>query len=400
MIEIKRLNKYKLINFKKIINSDIEGEIFVTNGKVITNVSDASSFTEIDCKKGIVTPGFIDVQVNGLGECNFWDVDNLTFEKIDLLRKELVKCGVVAFCPTIITAPKDKILKTIDYINSYLKTAHKPIGARIIGIHLEGVFITNYGVHKKEYSLSKLNIEDISPFIQENVVMFTYAPELDKDGAVKKYLASKNILASIGHSLANYSQGIEAIKKHGYDVVTHMFNVLKGVEGFSHRVKEKCNLTLLEEKLNNNNRIDPINDGIVLSLLQEPNVLCMVIADGIHVCKEALEFLIKKKGKEYVSLVSDQVSSIFYNEMALKGMLGGGQSTLDMCIKNLIKWKICSVDDALYMASVPIAKRLKVVQDMGFGTVTKGNPANLVIWNTEKNTVLGTIIGENVFLNR
>ncbi|MBI3308505.1 MAG: hypothetical protein HYZ79_03955, partial [Candidatus Melainabacteria bacterium] len=101
MIKIKRLNKYKLINFKKIINSYIDGVIFVTIGKVITNVSDASSFTEIDCKKGIVAPGFIDVQVNGLGECNFWDVDNLTFEKIDLLRKELVKCGVVAFCPTI-----------------------------------------------------------------------------------------------------------------------------------------------------------------------------------------------------------------------------------------------------------------------------------------------------------
>ena len=396
-----KFNKYKLINFKKVINGDFSKELVVNNG-LISKTSSIEEHYLVDCMDCVICPGFIDPQVNGFGKCNFWDLSNLTYELIDNLRFELSCKGVIAFCPTIITAPPDKILKTIDFINSYIKQSSKnDLGAKILGIHIEGIFITNPGVHDKQYINQDLSSKNVEPFIQENVILFTLAPELDKTGEAIHVLQKNNILVSIGHSNGNYKDGIRAINEFGLKTVTHMFNTLKGIEGFHHRDKrdKNSNIDLLVSKLQNEKNIDYENDGILLPLLKSKEVLCMVISDGMHVSKEVVKLLREYKDKEHFALVSDLVSFDFFAKTKISRTLGGGQEGLDICVKNLIDWKVSNLEDSLLSASYPLSLQLDLAKNLGLGRIEDGKEANIVIWDTKKNIVKGTIIGENLFLN-
>ena len=388
----------KLTNFIKALDLDKEYEINISNG-IITPKEQITSndFTVIDCKDCIIAPGFIDPQLNGFEDCDFWQLPN--FSKIDDLRLKLAMSGIVAFCPTIITNEKEKIIQSIDHINSYLKQSNNNTGAKILGIHLEGVFITKYGVHESKYAQTELTVKNLESFIKENVIIFTLAPELDKSGKAIEFLQKNNILVSIGHSNATYREGKTAIKNFGLKCVTHMFNSLRGVEGFSHRGNNPIHLKVLELKLADENSIDPEQDGIMLSILKENNVCCMVIADGLHVSKDVIKFLYQVKGKEQFSLTTDMVSTEFFNLAKKHNTLGGGQTLLETCVFNLANWGICNIEDALICASRPIATKLRTAKGLGLGQLNFGKEANITIWDTKKNRVKGTIMGENIFLN-
>ncbi len=399
----KKSSKLKLTNFLKVADStgsEIKDELFILNGKITVDKEPkkANDVLEIDCKNCILAPGFIDPQVNGFNKCNFWDVTP-DYKEIDKLRLDLAYCGVTAFCPTLITAPVEKIVKSIDHINSYIEQSEGDAGAAILGIHIEGVFITKFGVHEGKYVQNNLTPEAIKPFLKDNVILFTLAPELDLTGEAIKLLKQNNILVSVGHSNATYKEGKAAIEKYDLNTVTHMFNALRGINGFSHRDKGFSGLEILKEKIDNEKKINPDEDGIMLALLKDKNLLCMIIADGIHVNLEVVRFLKEVKGKANFSLASDIVSSDFYNESKSRGILGGGQITLNKCVQNLIKCNILNIEDSLISASKPIISRLNTGKYQRLGEISVSSRANIVIWNTKKNNVKGTIIGQNAFLN-
>ena len=390
-------SKVKLINFVNAIGLNKTDEIYISNGILIKEQVNQNDFIFVDCKDCIIAPGFIDPQLNGFENCDFWQLPD--FKKIDDLRLKLALSGVTAFCPTIITNEKEKIIQSINHINSYIKQCKDDIGAKILGIHLEGIFITKYGVHESKYVQKELTVKNLEPFIKENVVIFTLAPELDKTGEAIKFLQKNNILVSIGHSNATYKEGNNAINNFGLNCATHMFNSLRGIEGFSHRGNSPTNLETLKLKLNDESLINPDKDGIILSILKDKNVCCMVIADGLHVNKEVLEFLCQIKGKEKISLITDMVSREFFDQAKNHGTLGGGQTSIEKCILNLVNWEICNLEYALMCASKPITNKLRIAKDMGFGQLNFMKEANITLWDTKKNRVRGTIIGENIFLN-
>ena len=185
------------------------------------------------------------------------------------------------------------------------------------------------------------------------------------------------------------------VKNRKNFVCSYLSN-LKGIKGFSHR-DGNSNLNLLKLKLEDVKNIDPANDGIMLAALKNKDVLCMVIADGMHVSKEVVGLL--KDYKKDIALVSDDVSLEFFNQAKSQGMLGGGQLTLDKCVSNLINWKVSSLEDSLIFASKPISSQLKIAKKHGLGQIEYGKEANITFWDTKKNAVKGTIMGENVFLN-
>lgn len=398
-MSIKKIDKLRLHNFVKLIGFNNVKEVFILNGilKLRENLNNEKTYFNIDCKNCIVCPGFVDLQVNGLNECNFWDFPS--FNEIDDLRLKLAHRGIVAFCPTIITGPQNRVIKSINHINSYITKSSKNIGAKILGIHLEGIFITKYGVHDSRHANHELTIKNLKPYLRENLVLFTLAPELDKTGEAIKYLQKNNVLVSIGHSNASYKEGELAIEKYGIRTVTHMFNSLRGIDAFSHRDPKLLNFDLLKSKLDNKKNISLDKDGIMLALLRNKEVLCMVISDGLHVHKNVVKLLKEYKSNNHFALASDVVSKNFYDFAKSKGNLGGSQTLLDKGVSNLITWRISSVEEALYSASSAVSRQLKVARELGLGQIAKGNEAMLVLWDTKKNATKGTIIGENVFLN-
>ncbi len=395
MVVKNKSSKLKLVNFVKALGNITSNEIYIEHG-LITSQNNETNLDIIDCSDCIIAPGFIDPQLNGYDDCDFWQFP--LYEEIDALRVKLALSGVTAFCPTIITNDSERTVKLIEHINSYLKQSKVNVGAKILGIHLEGFFITKYGVHESKYVQKNLTIENLGALIRDNVVIFTLAPELDRTGEAIEFLKKKDILVSIGHSNATFQEGEKAINQYKLHCVTHMFNSLKGIEGFSHRGNNSANIKVLESKFKNEGLVEPDKDGIVLSILKNKNLCCMVIADGLHVNKEVIEFLYRIKGKEYFSLVTDMVSTAFFNSAKEHGSLGGGQTPLEKCVSNLVDWGICSIHDALLCASRPISNYLKIAKELGLGTLCPGKEASITLWDTKKDRVRGTIIGENLFL--
>ncbi|PVV00500.1 hypothetical protein BB560_005116, partial [Smittium megazygosporum] len=65
----------------------------------------------IDCKGGILSPGYIDIQLNGSVGYDFSsDIDTIE-EAVDNVSKAQLLMGVTSYCPTMVSSPKEKYHK-------------------------------------------------------------------------------------------------------------------------------------------------------------------------------------------------------------------------------------------------------------------------------------------------
>ena len=75
------------------------------------------------------------------------NIDNVE-EGVSKVAKELLTHGVTAFCPTVVTSPKETYQKVLPKIR---KTNGSKSGAAILGVHVEGPFISpsKKGAHEE-----------------------------------------------------------------------------------------------------------------------------------------------------------------------------------------------------------------------------------------------------------
>ncbi|MCR4631307.1 MAG: amidohydrolase family protein, partial [Treponema sp.] len=90
----------------------------------------------IDAKGNYIMPGFIDTHIHGF---KGHGTDNCTTEGILQMSKDLAQYGVTAFNPTMYSTSTEDMIKNIKAI---VAAMGKEEGARIMGIHLEGPFIS------------------------------------------------------------------------------------------------------------------------------------------------------------------------------------------------------------------------------------------------------------------
>ncbi|XP_013185703.2 N-acetylglucosamine-6-phosphate deacetylase [Amyelois transitella] len=388
---ITRFHNCYILRSGKIIKEDLwirDG--IIENPEQIFYVEQLEADITVNCDNLLIAPGFIDIQINGGCGVDFsYDSDNVQ-NGIDKVAKKLLEHGVTSFCPTLVTSHPKKYHQILPQIKKSQGGKH---GASVLGVHLEGPFISlaKKGAHLDEYiKTPEKGIETMCQVYGslDNVVIVTLAPELP--GAIEaiKDLTKHGIKVALGHSTAGLAQGEEAIR-HGANMITHLFNAMLP---FHHR--------------------DPGLVGLLASNT-EKQVYYGLISDGTHTHPAALRIACRANPEGLV-LVSDAVAALDLPDgnyrigpqaVTVKDgrafitgtdVLCGSTAALDQCVQTFKKCIECSTEYALEAASLHPARALGI--DNKKGKIDFGYDADFIIMEPNTLKVLSTwIAGEQVY---
>ena len=331
-------------------------------------VISATNSQFIDVKEDWISLGGIDLQINGALGLAFPDLNADNADKLPEICQLLWHQGVDGFLPTLVTTSVENIQRSLAIFAD--RISDNSVNSQILGVHLEGPFL-NYekrGAHPAEYLLP-LTIDNVKRVLGDyaNIVkVITLAPELDPSGEVISYLRSLNIIVSLGHSQATYSEAEKAFKL-GASMVTHAFNAMPSLH---HR-----------------------EPGLLGAAIVNPDVMCGLIADGQHVSQTMMQILLKasrsplaplNKGGwgDGIFLVSDALSPLGLPDgvypwdtrqievkngtaRLLDGTLSGTTLPLLVGVQNLVKWGICGVEDAIALATTAPRKAIGINEIIG-----------------------------------
>ena len=178
---------------------------------------------DVELPAGALLPGLVDLQVNGYyGE----EFQNVNPDGWAAVAGRLPETGTTAFLPTFITAPSGA-LETALRAASALIPALPPGGARVLGVHAEGPFISpaRKGAHNEAWITEPTpaavgKLLEAAPGVLRLV---TLAPERPGGLDAVARLSEAGVLVSVGHSDATARQVAEAADR-GARMVTHLFN--------------------------------------------------------------------------------------------------------------------------------------------------------------------------------
>ena len=318
---------------------------------------------QLDASGCYVTPGLVDLQVNGDPNCSLWG--DPTLAEVNAMRQAMVRAGVTAFLPTLITDSEEHLKVNVDRLTSWGagvsdKWTVDNSGARMVGIHLEGPCLSPQrpGVHPPEWIVEP-TIALFEKLVNGSVKLVTMACERDTDSVCTKWLSGRGVVVSLGHSNATFDEAQSAFKA-GVPMMTHTFNALPPLH---HR-----------------------EPGAVSAALLDRKVSCCLIADGLHLSPQAVELIYRMKGLEHTILVTD---------IAHVGTAGGGlvgsSITLDAAVRNVVKWGVASFPEAIRMATFNPARAIGLADQIG--AIETGALADLVLWDKETLEIKHVIVG-------
>jgi N-acetylglucosamine-6-phosphate deacetylase len=376
---------FMIINNCKIIFQDrIEaGSVLIRDGKILKiNPENLIGDEVIDGEGCYLSPGFIDVHIHGAGGCDTMDG---TSEAINTISKVIAKYGTTSFLPTTMTCDLEDIKKSVSAAAECMASGTE--GAEVLGVHLEGPFISPQmiGAQNPNY-VKKPSIDDFK-FIAGDYISaiksITLAPEVEGAEELIKYVNSLGVVISIGHSKATYKEAVDGIK-WGIGHSTHLYNAMTPL---NHR-----------------------EPGVVGAIF-DTDITTETISDGIHISYPSLRIAYKQKGFDKVLLVTDAMMAcgmpegkyalggqdVFVKDGAARlkeGNLAGSILTLDKAIRNVYKNNNYPLYDIVKMATYNGAKHCGVADRKGL--IKEGYDADLVLFdediNIKKVIIKGKII--------
>lgn len=232
-----------------------------------------------------LTPGLIDLQVNGFGghDLNADDVNPRTV--IDLTYA-LRANGVTTFIPTIITAAHDRIAHALAQIAA-ARRSDPAVRHAIPYAHLEGPHISSEegprGVHAPEYIRppSEREFNAWQTVCDDLIGMVTLSPHYADAPAYTAWLVDRGVHVAIGHTHAAPAD-ITAVVDAGARLCTHLGNGAHAVL--------------------------PRHPNYLWTQLADDRLTAGFIADGHHLPDDTLTAMIRAKGLDHSLLVSDAVS--------------------------------------------------------------------------------------------
>ncbi len=171
-------------------------------------------------KSWTVAPGFIDLQFNG----GYGEDFTANPHSIISVAARLPETGVVAFLPTFITSPLEDYAEKLEaLLKSQDIAQNHPLGAAVLGAHVEGPFLNpdSRGAHNASLfrNPSPQALEYLDP--RQAIRLLTLAAEQPGGLEATHALSGAGIIVSIGHSQASYDQA-QAAFNAGVSYATHL----------------------------------------------------------------------------------------------------------------------------------------------------------------------------------
>jgi N-acetylglucosamine-6-phosphate deacetylase len=327
----------------------------------------------IELGSGILSPGLIDVQINGCLGVDFVDATDDEWETVSCA---LAAKGITAFQPTYVTAPIQALVAGLRRFAAVRPRLVAARGAQPLGVHLEGPFISpaRSGVHDPALMLEPTTAHLDALFADANaadqITMVTLAPELAGALEAIRRLTAAGIVVSIGHSDAIGAQVHEAVLA-GARMVTHIFNAQRA---FGHREL-----------------------GVAGQALVEQAMTIGLIADFEHVAPGACAITLNAAPGR-VAIVSDAVASAGMPEGRYRlgtqeitvsengplprnkdGAIAGAVTFLDQSVRNLVGMGRDVAEVLTAGSTVPA----DVLGRDDLGRLARGARADVVWWSDE-----------------
>src|SRR5438552_3758683 len=306
-----------------------------------------------------LTPGFIDVQVNGGGDVLFNDMP--TVDGIAAIVAAHRRFGTTALLPTLISDTSDKMQAAATAVEAAIVSI-----PGVLGIHFEGPFLSpeRAGVH--DPAMLRPPTRDDLAFLtasHSGVRMVTLAPERMPAGFIRA-LAAGGLRVALGHSTATYDETRAALAE-GLTGFTHLFNAMRPLASRE--------------------------PGPIAAALETPGAFYGMIVDGEHVAPPMLRLALRGLGQ--AMLVTDAMPPVggSHSEFMLcgkpitardgrcvsaDGTLAGAALDMASAVRNAVRLLDLPLGDALRLASTAPAAFLGVADRLGH--LAPGYRADLV----------------------
>jgi N-acetylglucosamine-6-phosphate deacetylase len=172
--------------------------------------------------------GFVDIQFNGFMGIDFSD-SALTLDDIRKVTRELSARGTMGYCPTICTGSMEMYRQNLGLMSAAMKDSE--VGAHILGVHLEGPFISSkpgaVGAHDVRY-VAEPSIETFDKFMEwsdGSISILTVAPEIPGIDELIAHAAGLGVRVMMGHHISDIPSMEKALAA-GACGCTHLGNGL------------------------------------------------------------------------------------------------------------------------------------------------------------------------------
>lgn len=342
-----------------------------------------------------LSPGFVDLQVNGFGGFDM-NADDVTEDTVAALAKSLLAVGTTAFLPTIITSDEEKIISAVRTIAD-ARRRDSDLALAIPGIHMEGPHIAPEDGARGAHPLSHVRPPDVAEFDRWQkaadglIRLVTLSPHWPSAPSYIRELTMRGVRVALGHTHASPEQ-IRTSVNAGATLSTHLGN----------------GLALMLAR----------HPNPIWTQLAEDRLYATFIADGHHLPTDTMKVMLRAKTIERSILVSDSVALAgmppgLY-ETAIGGrvelhangrlnmsgtvFLAGAAMPLRGNVAWLLREKLCTLQDAVRMASLNPAALLHLP-----APYVQGVPARLITFHLDETcsalTMLSAVCGESIWRN-
>ena len=322
--------------------------------------------TVLDAAGLRVVPGFIDTHSHGAVGA---DVNGATAEDLEQISRFMATKGTTSWLCSVMTDTRKQTEWCIGQFKRHESVEQN--GAELAGIHLEGPFLAKEYKGAMPEHLLKQNDIPLVRHYQElsggKIRYITISPELDGVQDMIPTLKELGMTVGIGHSGATYDETMSAIAL-GATVATHMGNAM---------------------------RLFHQHEPAVFGALLESDVYCEAICDGRHLAPGTVRLYAKCKGLDRIVAITDSIMAtglpdgnyrLGVNEVVVvdgdaklvsNGTRAGSTLTLDVALKNMLRWLPHSLEEILPTLTENPARAVDLWDRKG--SIETGKDADLVL---------------------